>query len=286
MNNATAAPEWLTLSGQILLLIGGLLGAVLGAGGGLRYFIEPILKRGHLRRVMATGLWSSCIELRLQMEEIRTALESGNPSADETRDVLLKIPRNDFEGRVDWFVKTGYLSMITAYKIAAFSSWMRIYQIAVSQALLTVRRDYFIHELLKKFASYKKSAAGNDSVLWYDYIDAIGERLINTTGEHTSPFGFSEFCKRYHGDPEFLYFFDQVHMFIHFMGRKDQPWSTRYPMVLNDMVKSLSDIEEFLGRNPKDLLPWRFEPQKRNRIASVGLFKYLNPTSLLPLPEK
>jgi hypothetical protein len=239
VNNATAAPDWLTLSGQILLLIGGVLGAALGAGGGLRYFIEPILKRRHLRRVIATGLWSSCIELRLQMEEIRTALESGNPSADETRDALLKIPRNDFEGRVDWFVKTGYLSMTTAYKIAAFSSWMRIYQIAVSQALLTARwdyfihelfkkfasyrksgRNYFIHELLKKFASYKKSAAGHDSVLWYDYIDAIGERLVTTSGEHTRPFGFSEFCKRYHDDPEFLYFFDQVHMFIHFMGRK------------------------------------------------------------------
>jgi hypothetical protein len=277
-------PEGLTLSGQILVLIGGVLAAALGAGGGLRYFVEPILKRRHLRKVMATSLRLSCHELRLQMEEIRTALKPGNPSAEETRDALLKIPRNDFGGRADWLVKTGYLSMITAYKIAAFSSWMRIYQMAVLQALLTVKWDNFIPELFDKFDSYKISASRN-TVLWYNYIDAIGERLVTTSGEHTGPLGFGEFCKRYHDDSEFLYFFDQVHMFIHFMGRKDQPWSTSYPKVLDDMVESLHDIEKLFDKNRENLLR-RFEPKKRNRIASVGLSKYLNSASLLPLPER
>src|SRR5262245_11567405 len=71
----------LTFSGQILVL----LGALLGAGGGLRYFLEPILKRRHLRKVMATGLWLSCSELRRHLEAIKAVLENGGPKADEMR---------------------------------------------------------------------------------------------------------------------------------------------------------------------------------------------------------
>jgi hypothetical protein len=56
------------------------------------------------------------------MEAIKATLKQDNSMAEEMRDALLKIPRNDFGDRPDWFVKTGYFSMITAYKIATFSS--------------------------------------------------------------------------------------------------------------------------------------------------------------------
>lgn len=158
--------ELVIFSGQVFVL----LGALLGAGGGLRYFLEPVLKRRHLRKVMATGVWLSCYELRRHLEEIkRTLTESG--SADETREALRKIPRYDFGNRSDWFVKAGYFSMITAYRIAAFSSWMRIYQMAVLQALVTATWSNFISELFQKFDSYK-IAASHNTVLWYNYIDA------------------------------------------------------------------------------------------------------------------
>jgi hypothetical protein len=106
-----------TVGGQVLLL----LGALFGAGGGLRYFLEPFLQRRRLRKVMATGLWLSCYELRRHLEAIKAKLGRGDASADAMRDALLKIPKNDYGKRPDWFVKTGYFSMITAYKIAAFS---------------------------------------------------------------------------------------------------------------------------------------------------------------------
>jgi len=207
------------------------------------------------------------------MEEIRETLKKGDTLADETRDALLKIPRYDFGGRTDWLVKTGYLSMITAYKIAAFSSWIRIYQMAVLQALLTARGNELISDLYDKFDSFKISAS-QDTVLWYNYIDAIGERLITTSGELTSPLSFSEVCKRYHDDKEFLYFFAQLHMFIHFMGRKDEPWSTTYPKVLGDMVESLRCIETFIVKNQENLFG-KYKPKERNRIVSAELSKYL-----------
>jgi hypothetical protein len=237
-------------------------------------FLEPLLKRRRLRKVMATGLWLSCYELRRHMEAIKATLKQDNSMAEEMRDALLKIPRSDFGGRPDWFVKAGYFSMITAYKIAAFSSWMRIYQAAVLQALLTVTWSDFIPELFQKFDAYK-IAASHNTVLWYNYIDAIGEKLISTVGELSSPLDFSEFCKSYHDDQEFLYFFDQLHMFVHFMGRKDEPWSSTYDKALSDMIGTLQDIEKFILKR-KEYLLGKFELKERNRTTSAELAKYSN----------
>jgi hypothetical protein len=207
------------------------------------------------------------------MEAIKETLTQSNPMADEMRDALLKIPSNDFGGRPDWFVKAGYFSMITAYKIAVFSSWMRIYQMAVLQALLTVTWSDFISELFQNFDAFKVAASQN-TVLWYNYIDAIGETLIVTVGELNSPLSFSEFCKNYNEDREFIYFFDQLHMFIHFMGRKDEPWHTIYQRSLSDMVNELHEIEDFIGKEKENLLG-KFEPRDRNRTISAGLAKYI-----------
>jgi hypothetical protein len=265
----------LAFTGQILLL----LGAVLGAGGGLRYFLEPLLKRQRLRKVMATGLWLSCYELRRHMEAINATLKQENSMAEEMRDALLKVPRNDFGDRPDWFVKAGYFSMITAYKIAAFSSWMRIYQTAVLQALLTATWSTFISELFEKFDAYK-IAASHNTVLWYNYIEAIGEKLIVTVGEISSPLSFSEFCKHYYNDREFLYFFDQLHMFVHFMGRTDEPWASRYETALGEMIVTLQAIEEFIVKGQENLLG-KFQPKDRNRTTAAEMAKemarYVNP---------
>jgi hypothetical protein len=248
------------------------LAAVLGAGGGLRYLLEPTLKRRHLRKVIATGVWLSCYELRCHLEEIKKTLADAN-AATETRNALMKIPRWDFHHRPDWFVKAGYFSMITAYRIAAFSSWMRIYQMAVLRALLTETWSSFTSELFQKFDAYKVAASQN-TVLWYSYIDAIGDRLIYTSEEISSPVNFSEFCKKYSEDPEFLYYFDQLHMFVHFMGRPEEPWLTGYQKVLNDMISALNNIEIFLAQRNENLLN-KFKPQERKRTMSAVFSKYV-----------
>ena len=57
---------------------------------------------------------------------------------------------------------------LTAYKIAAFSAWMKIYQTAVLRALLVARGSQFVSNLFQKFDAYKV-AASNTTVLRYDY---------------------------------------------------------------------------------------------------------------------
>jgi len=269
-NDKKETNQFTTVSGQILLL----LGALLGAGGGLRYFLEPLLQRRRLRKVMATGLWLSCYELRRHLEAIKATLAEGGTSADAMRDALLKIPRNDFAERSDWFVKTGYFSMITAYKIAAFSAWMKIYQTAVLRALLAARRSKFISGLFQKFDAYKV-AASNNTVLWYHYLESVGERIIVTEGDLTSPIGFSEFCRRYQNDREFLFYFDQLYMFIHFMGRKDEPWASNYQHALAEMIDALKSLEIFLADTRENLLT-DYQPKERTRTSSTELSKYLS----------
>jgi hypothetical protein len=245
------AGPFLTFSGYVLAL----LGAILGAGGGLRFFLEPVLKRRRLRKVMATGLWLSCSELRRHLEAIKATLASSNPAA--MRNSLKKIPLNDTKGEgADWLVKDGYFCMITAYKIAAFSSWMKIYQRAVLRILLTVGWSRFISELFEKFDSYKIAASQN-TVLWYNYIDAIGEKIIVAEADFSSPLGFSDFCKKYNSDREFLEYFDQLHMFIHFLGSDDQRWMDAHQTALNNMIVALQSIEEFIRKHgwPRTVSP-------------------------------
>jgi hypothetical protein len=191
------------------------------------------------------------------------------------RDALLKIPKNDFpKGRPDWFVKTGYFSMITAYKIAAFSAWMKIYQTAVLRALLTATGSKFISDLFQKFDAYKVAASQN-TVLWYNYLESVGEKIIATEGDLSSPVGFNEFCHKYYSDHEFLFYFDQLHMFIHFMGRKDEPWVSNYQHALAGMIDALNDLENFLADTRQNLLT-DYRPKERIRTSSTELSKYLS----------
>jgi hypothetical protein len=256
----TDGDQFITVSGQFLLL----LGALLGAGGGLRYFLEPRLQRRRIRKVMATGLWLSCYELRRHLEAIKTTLAEGGPPADAMRHSLVKIPRNDFQDNADWFVKTGYFCMITAYKIAAFSAWMKIYQTAVLRALLAQRGSKFISGLFQKFDAYKV-AASDTTALWYNYLESIGEWMIVTEGDLTNPIGFGEFCRRYKNDSEFLVFFDQLQMFVHFIGRPDEPHASNYKKVLTEMIDALKSLETFLGDTRENLLT-EYHPKKRNII--------------------
>jgi hypothetical protein len=256
----TGGDPFITVNGQFLLL----LGALLGAGGGLRYFLEPRLQRRRLRKVMATGLWLSCHELRRHLEAIEITLVKGGPAADAMRHSLVKIPRNDFQENADWFVKTGYFCMITAYKIAAFSAWMKIYQTAVLRALLVVRGSKFISGLFQRFDAYKV-AASDTTALWYNYLESIGEWMIVTEGDLSHPIGFGEFCRRYKNDEEFLVFFDQLHMFVHFIGRPDEPHASNYQKVMTEMITALRSLEKFLGDKRENLLT-EYRPKQRNII--------------------
>src|SRR5262249_18687332 len=144
---------------------------------------------------------------------------------------------------------------------------------AARRAPLSRAWSGFMSELFQRFDAYKIAASQN-TVLWYSYIDAIGEKMITTELELNAPLSFSAFCKKYYQDQEFLYFFDQLHMFIHFMGRPQQPWESIYSKVLSDMIVALQKIEELFEKGRQNLLS-NFKPEERMRTIPAELSKSL-----------
>ena len=89
-------------------------------------------------------------------------------------------------------------------------------------------------------------AASNTTALWYNYLESIGEWMIVTEADLASSIGFGEFCRRYKNDEEFLVFFDQLHMFFHFIGRPEEVYARNYEQVLTEMIAALRAWKSFL----------------------------------------
>jgi hypothetical protein len=233
----------------IELLVSGTI-ALIAAGGGVKFFLEPMLREIQLRRQHASALWLSCVELRSHLEEVKTQVFRKDLEGRQTKDALLKIPRNDYESEgARWFVQSGYFAMITAYKIASFSAWMRIYQQTLMHYSRRARSKKLMSNLYNRFDQFK-SITSHNTILWYYYIDAIGDKITVQEDAIKRPMNFGEFCKNYFQDQDFLHFFDQLHMFIHFLGREEERYVRDYRDRLPAMIASLIDIEEFLrGQN-------------------------------------
>jgi hypothetical protein len=231
----------------------GFIPAIISAAVGLagllglaKYLIEPWYSARYLRRKYATALWLACSELRIHLERILK--RQGDVDARKS-DALKKIPRYDWGKRADWFAKDGYYATITAYKIAAVSAWLRIYQrellflpYAASQA--------FLKKLYARADALKLSIS-TDTCFWFDYLDAVGDALVSAGAgpQALAPISFAEFCRRYATDQNFLFFFDQVHMYVHHVGNGRR----QYLDSVKGLLESLKRLMEFLeGQN---LLP-------------------------------
>ena len=209
--------------------------AILTYLGTYKYVIEPRQVARQLRKKYATALWIACEELQLHLQHIRESVLTNNAA---TIGALKKIPDNDFKGRLDWFTKDGYYTTVTAYKIAVVSSWLRVYQ----QELLfsTYRKSRaFVFSLYQK-ADQIKSAFSEDTCLWYDYFDAIGDKLVGRAGDVLRPLAFSTFCDKCFSDQQFRQFYDQLHMFIWFVA------DGKYLAKIDKISSALDDLESFL----------------------------------------
>jgi hypothetical protein len=67
-------------------------------------------------------------------------------------------------------------------------------------------------------------------------------------------------------------FFDQVHMFIHFIGKKDPMWSPRHMEALAEMINVLKQICTFIDEQGENLL-LGFTTKPRTRAAAPELIE-------------
>jgi hypothetical protein len=209
-----------------------------------KFIIEPRYEARRSKSKYATALYFACKELKVHLENASERLK-----AEDSRigDAMKKIPDRDFHGNPAWFTKDGYYATITAHKIATVSAWLRIYQNALLFSLYA-ENQRFLRELYEK-AQQLKVAFSTDTCLWYYYFDAVGERLITESESGASALTFSKFCAQYANDSDFRKFFDQLHMYIWFVGNKDPKYIHTLPKIRQCLEELISLLEQ------KNLLP-------------------------------
>jgi len=224
--------NWSVIPAAITTLL-----AILTFLGIQKFFIEPWQAARQLRKKYATALWIACKELQLHLEQIHRKVSANDTN---TINALKKIPDHDFKGRADWFTKHGYYTTITAYKIAIVSSWLQIYQ----QELLfsTYRESRAFVFALYQAIDHLKRTFSEHTILWYDYFDAIGSKLVDRNASVLRPLSFGAFCDRYYSDQQFRKFYEQLHMFISFIA------DGKYLANTDKIRGALDDVIEFLKK--------------------------------------
>jgi hypothetical protein len=236
--------SWLAFIPAIVTAAVGLAGLL----GLAKYLIEPWYNAQALRRKYATALWIACADLKIHLERIRERVMAGDR---QTVDALKKIPDNDSKRdgsvRPDWFTKDGYYTTSTAYKIAAVSAWLRIYQRELLFLPYAASQD-FLSKLYTRADRFNTSFSTN-TCLWYDYLNAVGDGLLARpsyapAASTLAPLSFAEFCERYTTDDRFRLFYEQVHMYIWFVADCQKP----YLESVQNVLHSLDELRSFLTR--------------------------------------
>jgi hypothetical protein len=236
--------SWLAFIPAIVTAAVGLAGLL----GLAKYLIEPWYNARALRRKYATALWIACADLKIHLERIRERVMAGDR---QTVDALKKIPDNDSKRdgsvRPDWFTKDGYYTTSTAYKIAAVSAWLRIYQRELLFLPYAASQD-FLSKLYTR-ADRLNTSFSTNTCLWYDYLNAVGDGLLARpsyppAASTLAPLSFAEFCERYTTDDRFRLFYEQVHMYIWFVADCQKP----YLESVQNVLHSLDELRSFLTR--------------------------------------
>ncbi len=209
-----------------------------------KFIIQPRYEARISRRKYATALYIACKELSLLLANTLERLSSASSGIG---DAMKKIPNNDFHGNPAWFTKEGYYTTITAYKIASVSAWLRVYQNALLFSSYPESQS-FLNDLYGR-AQNLKLAFSTGTCLWYYYFDAIGERLIDEREKEVSALTFSKFCACYANDRDFRLFFEQVHMYIWFLGNRNPKYVDTVPRIQTCLLDLISLLER------KNLLP-------------------------------
>jgi hypothetical protein len=209
-----------------------------------KFIIQPRYEARMSRRKYATALFFACNELSIHL---KMTLQRLNSPSSRVGAAMQMVPNEDFKGNPAWFTKEGYYTTITAHKIAAVSAWLRVYQNALLFSSYPESQS-FLKELYDR-AQKLKAAFSTGTCLWYYYFDAVGERLIEESEQGASVFRFAKFCAHYTNDTDFRLFFEQLHMYIGLLGRKNPKYLDTLPRI----EECLQDLIRLLEK--KNLLP-------------------------------
>lgn len=217
------------------------------------YLIAPRFSESldaHRKLILyARPLWLACQELEFRLSMIAKSLSTGKQSGPRTS-LAFSLTASP---SIDWFTKDGYFLTSTAYLIAAVSCWIQLYErdvVFLKFGRSSLTKQFF--DLIQEF----KQKLSNHSILWFHYINGIGEELVDLDGKH--PISLSEFTKRIYQDQVFRGYYDQLFVFL------NQLPQGRFRKNIVESSKVLCDIMSFLEDNKITM------PVNRQDASAVG----------------
>lgn len=203
------------------------------------YMIAPRLSESIDARkklfTYARPLSYACHELAYRINAIVEKIDTNTMNGTQT---ALSLSPTQAKS-IDWFTKEGYYISSTAYLMASVSCWIQLYERDV--VFLQFGRSSLTKEFFDIIEAFKNRLSSGDSILWYHYVNGIGELLIGEEGDR--PITLSEFIYTIHQDELFRGYYDQLFIFLNQVADK------RHLQTLKDTLRSLEDIQAFLVSN-------------------------------------
>lgn len=202
------------------------------------YWLAPRLTESAEARkklfLYARPLSHACHELEFRLRALLPKMREG---MNDTCTALSLSPKQ--AKSIDWFTKDGYYLTSTAYLLALVSCWIQLYERDV--VFLKFGRSSLTKQFFDLIEDFKNILSRRGSILWFHYVNGIGELLIAPTGDR--PMTMSEFIYKLYEDELFRDYYDQLFIFL------NQVTSGKFLDNLEDAVQQLSKIKEFLVQN-------------------------------------
>jgi len=199
------------------------------------YWIGPRLTASREARekllLYSRHLYFSCGQAAFRLRYIGKQIREKRPGI-----VFLKRSPKDAKS-IEWFTKDGYYVTSTAYLIALVACWIFILQRDI--VFLPFKRKADTREFLN-LVERLKTGLSTRTILWYHYIDGLGERLIRQDSDHPRPMGVSQFSQKLHTDEMFRDYYDQLMQFL------SQVASGAYLEQIEEAAKTLDQLRRFL----------------------------------------
>jgi hypothetical protein len=202
-----------------------------------QYWVNPwfISSAEAKRKLVLYGrpLYFSCHQMAFRFTHISQQQQEHRPQGIKS---LQESPTD--ANSIEWFTKQGYYAVSTAYVIACVASWISLYQkdvVFLPFKDASLAAQFF--NLIERF----KVAVSTKTILWYYYIDGIGELLVEDGRDRPMP--FSTFACKLLKEQPFRGYYDQLFQFLHHVG------SGEYGDQLKQTVAAVQAIKHFLAEN-------------------------------------
>lgn len=221
------------------VVVGGIV-SVLGKSWGdeRKYRADIAHKAEEKLQTYAKPLWRSCQELRFRLQIIHERLQIKDPILRQEKLEPLRWPPTG-AGSLSWFNQSGQFVTSTAYQIAVVSAWITLFERDV--VFLPFRKASSTTEFFGLVEQFKSSIGDHGSVLFYNYFQGIGSRLL--LDDQSRPMPIDSFSYRLYQDELFRSYYEQLFAFIHEVADGKFDWN------LEHSITSLDKVMDCLLRN-------------------------------------